>query len=169
MRIYLTRGRTPTAAALLVITMTVLGVWAQEEDSKLARFNALSEKLVCQCGCTMVLAYCSMLNCGSATPMRAIIKEEINKGTSDEEIIAKFVRQYGQVVLAAPPAKGFNLTAWIMPFFALGAGSILAYVVAVRMKRARTAQAASAPQASGTSSAFDAQIEQELQNFEERE
>src|SRR5438067_604731 len=106
----------PHRVVLFFCVFSVVSVvFPQELDPKLARFNDLSNTLVCQCGCTMVLAQCGMLNCGSATPMRGIIKEEIAKGVPDTEIVGKFVRQYGQVVLSAPPATGFNLMAWVMP------------------------------------------------------
>ena len=102
--------------------------------------------------------------------MRAIIKEEIAKGTSDEAILAKFERQYGKVVLASPPAEGFNLTAWVMPFLVLAVGGVFAYLVAVRMKRAKTAPAAAAVTgAAPMPAAYDSAIEKELENFEERE
>jgi len=41
-------------------------------------------------------------------------------------------------VLSAPPAAGFNLTAWIMPFIALVLGALLV-VYFVRQFRARWA------------------------------
>jgi cytochrome c-type biogenesis protein CcmH/NrfF len=156
---------------LLMLLLGLSGLPFAQEDSALARFNHLSELLVCQCGCNQTLASCSMLNCHSATPMRAIIKEEIAKGTSDEAILAKFERQYGKVVLASPPTEGFDLTAWVMPFLVLAAGSVVAYLVAVRMKRAKTAAPAVAVVAGAAQlpAAYNSAIEKELESFEERE
>ena len=157
------------AVLLLLMLFGLSSLPLAQEDNALARFNHLSELLVCQCGCNQTLASCSMLNCHSATPMRAIIKEEIAKGTSDEAILAKFERQYGKVVLASPPAEGFNLTAWVMPFLMLAGGSVVAYLAAVRMKRAKTSPPASATGAVPIPAAYDSAIEKELESFEERE
>ena len=46
-------------------------------------------------------------------------------------ILAGFVQEYGVVVLAAPPAKGFDLIAWIMPF-AVSAAALIGTILLVR-------------------------------------
>ncbi len=50
-----------------------------------------------------------------ADRMRAVIREWIAAGDSKSEIKAKLVDQFGERVLAAPPKKGFNLIAWVLP------------------------------------------------------
>ena len=48
----------------------------QLEDPVLAtRFNEISDKLVCQCSCQMILRVCNHINCPSAVPMRAEIEK----------------------------------------------------------------------------------------------
>jgi len=56
--------------------------------------------------------------------------ELIKKGQNRDEIIQHFVRTYGERILAAPTRKGFNLTAWILPFLAilLAAGGIYVFL-----------------------------------------
>ena len=46
----------------------------------------------------------------------------LQQGQSDEQVIASFISEYGEKVLAAPTTTGFNRVAWIMPgvVFALG-------------------------------------------------
>ena len=79
------------------------------------RFNEISDKLVCQCGCNMILRVCSHYNCQSATPMRAQIEEQLTAGMTNEAIMAGFVEEVGIKVMSSPPAEGLNLAAWIMP------------------------------------------------------
>ncbi len=43
------------------------------------------------------------------------ITELIGQGQNKDQIIAYFVGQYGEKMLAAPAKKGFNLVAWVVP------------------------------------------------------
>ncbi len=55
--------------------------------------------------------------------MRLEVKEMLARGESKDEIIAHYVRQYGQRILAVPPATGFNLTVFVLPgLFLVGGG-----------------------------------------------
>mgnify|MGYP005842627873 CR=1 FL=1 len=51
-----------------------------------------------------------------AVEMQALIKEKLQKGESEEAIIAYFVSKYGEWVLLTPKAQGFNLLIWALPF-----------------------------------------------------
>jgi len=100
----------------------------QLEDPVLAtRFNTVSDRLVCQCGCNMILRVCNHYQCPSATPMRASIEEQLLAGKDDDVIVQSFVEEYGKVVLSTPPAKGVNLAAWVMPGFAVLVGLFLVF------------------------------------------
>jgi len=132
------------------------------------RFHAICKRLVCQCGCNLVLDDCNHFNCGSATPMRARVDREILAGKSDQEIINGFVEDMGLVVLSAPPASGFNLTAWIAPGVLL---SIAVVVILLLLRRWSTLSPAPAAtpaggdgNASGEGSHSD-QIEEELRDL----
>ncbi|ADG83124.1 cytochrome c-type biogenesis protein [Thermincola potens] len=86
----------------------------------------LEDMLVCQDSCGMLVSACEN---STAEYMRGIIKQKMAEGRSKEEILAYFVSIYGEQVLAAPPAKGFNITAWVTPFIFVLAGGILIYTV----------------------------------------
>jgi len=45
------------------------------------------------------------------------------------------IQQYGTAVLAAPPAQGFNLAAWLTPFAAAAGGLVLIALVLRRWSR----------------------------------
>jgi len=127
------------AAGILVLLAVLWGApsafaplaFAQSAKSTLsdpahaARFNSISDALVCQCGCNMILRVCNHFECPSAIPMRAQIEEQITTGMTDDAIVAGFVEEYGKVVLATPPPEGIDLAAWVMPGFAVLIGLLL--------------------------------------------
>lgn len=82
--------------------------------------------LICTCGCGKMLNVCDM---ESAKQMKALIGRMIDQGQDRNQIISYFVEQYGESVLAAPTKRGFNLTAWIIPFMAIGIGVGVVYFV----------------------------------------
>lgn len=57
-----------------------------------------------------------------AYDMRAQIREALAQGGTEKEILEAYVTQYGERILARPTKQGFNLLAWVLPFFALLAG-----------------------------------------------
>jgi cytochrome c-type biogenesis protein CcmH len=133
-----------TAFALLA-TFSVIAPssWGQSakthiQDPALAtRFNKVSDDLVCQCGCNMGLRVCNHENCPSAIPMRHEIETQLTAGADDDSIVASFVKQYGNQVLAKPPASGFNLAAYVMPGFALVIGLFIVATFATRWSNKR--------------------------------
>lgn len=57
-----------------------------------------------------------------AQQIRGLIREQLEQGKSREEIIAYFVERYGEWILLAPKATGFNLLIWVLPPLAIVAG-----------------------------------------------
>lgn len=72
-----------------------------------------------------------------AVQMRGIVREQLEAGKTPDEVRAYFVSRYGEWVLLAPPAHGFNLTVWILPFAVLLAGLALATCYLRRWSRRR--------------------------------
>lgn len=104
----------------------------------------VGEKLACKCGhCTNTVSSCQMIGCGYATPSREKIAAAQKAGMSDQAIVDGFVKEMGLAALAVPPAEGFNLLGWLMPFIAIlfGLGAIFIY-----WKRFRQPAEAGAPQ-----------------------
>ena len=110
---------------------------AQEELSLEERAKALDKQLICPV-CPGETLHQSQA--GLARDMRAIIRERLAGGESEEDIVNYFVSVYGESVLAAPPKSGFALTAWVLPPLAMLAGAA-ALVLAVRSLRGPGAQA----------------------------
>lgn len=83
----------------------------------------VGDRLACKCGsCNNTVGNCPMLECHSAHPARQRISKMLDQGMSDDAIVAVFVKEQGLSALAAPPAEGFNLLGWLMPFIALAGG-----------------------------------------------
>lgn len=107
-------------------------VGAQNSD----RAKVLGQQLMCMCGCGQILTQCNHINCPSSGPMLKELNAHVAKGEADSLIIQDFVQEYGEKVLSAPPAHGFNSIAWYIPgvAFALGLGIV---IVLIRMWRQR--------------------------------
>jgi len=64
--------------------------------------------------------------------MKADIQQRIDNGQSKDQILDSYVQRYGDVILAAPPKEGFNLSAWVMPFVAIAGAAFLVYMLLKR-------------------------------------
>lgn len=83
----------------------------------------------------------TLLNCTSsqAEQWRELIRQKLAKGESKGQILQYFVDISGEAVLAAPPKKGFALTAWLLPLFVVVNGAFLIIVLTRRWARRRVA------------------------------
>lgn len=89
-----------------------------------ARVRDLSEKLRCPvCQSSSIQESPS----SEATEMKAVVRERLAAGESEEEIIAYFVSKYGEWVLLEPPKKGFNLLVYLLPVALLLGGGFFVY------------------------------------------
>jgi cytochrome c-type biogenesis protein CcmH len=70
------------------------------------------------------------------------------------------VGQYGKRVLAVPPAEGFNLLAWVMPFAAIGAGLAMIWLFIRRIRK--PAPSPDAPVDPAVLSRYQERIESDL-------
>jgi len=101
------------------------------------RVKEVGQKFICVCGtCNQMLTECNHFGCPSSGPMLAEIAAELDEGKNDQSIVSHFAEKYGLTVLSAPPASGFNLTAWTMPFIALIGGALIV-VYFVRQYRSK--------------------------------
>ena len=65
-----------------------------------------------------------------ADRIRAFIQTRIDAGDTKSEIKRRLVSEFGEVVLAVPPAHGFNLLVWLLPLLGLaGSGTVIAVLV----------------------------------------
>ncbi len=122
--------------AALVLALAVVATAAAQERYNTDDYREAARALVCQCGgCRALVHECAMDRCPSSEPIREEIAERVQAGESAEQVISRFRDRYGLHILAAPPATGFHLSAWVLPFAALFAGGIAAGFVLRRWKR----------------------------------
>jgi cytochrome c-type biogenesis protein CcmH len=154
------------AAALATwLASPILSVVAQVDPARTDKdaYQRVSDRLICQCGCNYGLSHCPHLECPSAPVLRAAIRDKLAQGLSEERVLKAMVADFGPGVLAAPPAEGFNLTAWVMPFVALSIGLWLAIVV-VRRWRQRAPERVADP---SLVDRYRSKLEQELKHLEQ--
>ncbi len=96
-----------------------------------------------------------------AERMRQFIRARIAAGDAKSEIKDKLVANFGESVLAAPPAKGFNLLAWALPIVGGIAAIVVLGLLARRWSRSRPPAPAS-PEQSANGRPIDPELERRL-------
>ena len=80
-------------------------------------------------------------------------------------IIEVFKERYGLIILSAPPASGFHLTAWVVPFIALLLGAFVTWQVLRAWRRQTEASETATATVTPISDAQRARIEKELRDL----
>jgi cytochrome c-type biogenesis protein CcmH len=99
----------------------------------------------------------------AARQIEAFISARIAAGDSKNEIKDRLVAEYGASILAAPPKKGFNLLAWLLPFVALFGGALVLALLAWRWSNTREP----GPPAAPLSPALERRVDEELARYDE--
>jgi len=86
--------------------------------------NAIAKQLYCPVCENVPLDVCPTQACAQ---WRALIREKLAAGWSETRIKDYFVEQYGDRVLAAPPARGLNWLVYLIPPLAFIAGAFILY------------------------------------------
>lgn len=120
---------------MCLIPMMAIGGVAQDmaEDPVLEkRMIVLAEKLRC-----LVCQNESLASSHSdlAEDLRREVREQMNKGMSDDEIIDYLVERYGDFVLYDPRVKSTTLILWFGPFLLLGGGGLMLFLQLRKRKR----------------------------------
>lgn len=154
-------------AGVVVLGVALLGV-ARVRSGETPSFQDLEESLTCQCGCGLTVHSCNHLQCDSAMPLRAEIRAQMDAGKYKDAILAHFADKYGEKILSAPKAQGFNILAWVTPFILLGLGGAFLGFTVVRWtaRRRATPETPAAPAAPQAASPYDKILEKELKNFD---
>lgn len=109
----------------LVLLVVALPVWAQESGDKVVtddEVNEVAKEVYCPVCESTPLDVCETQACAD---WRELIREKLAQGQTKQEIFAYFANQYGDRVLATPPAKGLNLILWLWPVVAVLVGGFL--------------------------------------------
>jgi cytochrome c-type biogenesis protein CcmH len=100
-----------------------------------------------------------------ADGMRAELQRMHRQGLTEQQVLDRMVAQFGEEVLAAPPKRGFDLLAWLVPAAVLLAGASVASVLALLWARSRR-DGPGPPAGPGCDPLMEARIDQELEAFE---
>jgi cytochrome c-type biogenesis protein CcmF len=161
-----------TIAVILAIFLSGASVSAQHvvtgrEGPISIPKNALEQQLRDKMGCTCggcehePLTRCT---CGTAGQMRAALRELIDQGKTEDEILATFRARYGgQQFLREPIDQGFNRLAWLFPYLVGAGGAMMVGVVALRWSRHHAPPAAEAIPADPD---LDQRLDDELRNLD---
>ena len=119
-----------SSVILLTLTLTFLlanVVLAQGEDPRLPtddEVNAIAKQLYCPVCENIPLDVCGTQACAQ---WRELIREKLSLGWNEAQIKGYFVEQYGDRVLATPPARGLNWLVYIVPPLAILLGIYILY------------------------------------------
>lgn len=107
-------------------------VFAQNDFPTDDQVNAIAKELYCPVCENIPLDVCPTQACAQ---WRALIKEKMIAGWTKAEIKQYFVDQYGDRVLAQPPARGLNLLVYILPPLVFVGGMVLVYSNLKKIKK----------------------------------
>jgi cytochrome c-type biogenesis protein CcmH len=71
-----------------------------------------------------------------AANMKAQVRELLERGYTEPQILSYFEKSYGQFVLLKPKFQGVNALVWILPILALAGGFILVVSKAKKLETA---------------------------------
>lgn len=142
-------------------------------DAKAAEkpsFQGLEEALTCQCGCGLTVHSCNHVQCPSAIPLRQEIRAQMELGLDSEGVLAHFEEKFGEKILSSPTMRGFNLTAWVMPYFVVGVGTLFVVFTLLRWRRTPRVPVRSEPSPvpvrEGNATELEEVLERELKDFD---
>jgi cytochrome c-type biogenesis protein CcmH len=102
-------------------------VFAQESDPSYPtddEVNAIAKELYCPVCENVPLDVCGTQACAQ---WRELIREKLAEGWTEDEIKVYFSNQYGDRVLAEPPARGLNWLVYVIPPLVFFAGAFFLY------------------------------------------
>jgi len=153
--------------AIAILIAVAVALPATAEKSLEARARDIETKLMAPC---CMAGPISDHNSTIAFQMRDEIRAMLAEGQTEEQILDHYVAEYGPQILALPEAKGFNLTAYLLPALMM-IGAAVALGIAMRRWRAapasRAATAAPAvPSVASGDQAYLERLERELEDFD---
>lgn len=121
--------------------------------------NAVAKKLYCPVCENIPLDVCPTTACAQ---WRALIREKLGQGWTEAQIKDYFVAQYGDRVLATPPARGLNWLAYLIPPIAFIAGFFILFRAFRAWKKTAPRTTEQTPSPSEPADPYEARLEEEL-------
>lgn len=121
---------------ILLALMITTSVYAQDGDPEMPtddEVNAIAREMYCPVCENTPLDVCPTQACAE---WRELIRDKLSDGWTEEQIEEYFVLQFGDRVMATPPARGLNWLVYIVPPLAFVAGVYFLYKAFRSMKAA---------------------------------
>jgi cytochrome c-type biogenesis protein CcmH len=152
-------------SSLLVLALAAVCLAQSTTPLANARVRRLGDQLMCLCGCGSTVTSCNMLECRFSRPARDKLLAMVDAGMPDSAILSAFVKEYGVQILVRPPARGFNLLGYVMPFAGIALGLAFVWWVIKRFRKPVAAPAGPALD-DATFAAYQARIEKDLEKLD---
>ena len=119
-------------AAVLVLALAVGVAQAAQPRFSMSEIEA---ELMCPTCQTRL----DMSHSPAADRIRAYVEEKRRLGWTKQQVEDALVREFGPAVLAAPPAAGLGLAAWLAPLAVVVGGAAVAVALVLAWRRRRPA------------------------------
>jgi cytochrome c-type biogenesis protein CcmH len=153
-------------APLLLLVFITSSAYAQGEDPPATphpdEVNAIAENLYCPVCENIPLAVCGTAACAQ---WRQQIADLLTQGYTEQQIYDYFAMQYGDAVLAAPPARGINWIIYLLPPVAIFVAALFLW----RSMRASRMTALTNKAEGAIGKEYIAQLEEDLKNRSDRQ
>lgn len=121
---------------LLVFALAAAALCQTESQIESDEVKRVGQHIACQCGACQENVNCNMSSgqCHFCKPTRTRIYTMQKAGMSDGEVIAAFVKEYGQGIFRGDPNSFF----WLIPYLSLAAGGVVVWLVVGRLRKPGT-------------------------------
>jgi cytochrome c-type biogenesis protein CcmH len=150
-------------AIFLPMMLWAVGVTGADRKQAAEKAREIEDNLIAPCCWTQPV---SQHYSEVSEQIRQEVRAMVEAGKSRDEIFDYYVAKYGERILAAPRAKGFNALAYILPWAALALGAGL-LIVLLRKVRSPAPARIPDPLPPASDSRYNAIIEKELRELDE--
>jgi len=151
------------------VLSAVLLIFALLGSVAASQVSDIENKLSCPCGCGMTVGTCiGAMSCTAAENISKEVQALAATGLDNNGIYAELVKSHGEQILASPTKKGFNLAAWLVPFFAIIAFGVFLFMrLKIWAGKHKVVQPAPKQQA-GVQSDYENIFDEQFKEFESR-
>jgi cytochrome c-type biogenesis protein CcmH len=150
----------PTLWTLAALVFAAAASPGPEDGEIAAKAREIEDQLIAPCCWTQTV---SQHYSEVSEQIRKEVRAMVEAGKSRDEILDHYVAKYGERILAAPRARGFNILAYVLPWTVLIAGVWLLFVL-LRKLLAPAPADGPPPQADPQ---YISRVEQEIQELDE--
>jgi len=111
----------PVLLGVFLLVALLAGVVYAQGPVSDDQVNAIAKKLYCPVCENTPLDVCPTQACKD---WRELIRQQLNEGWTEAQILDYFVSNYGTRVLAQPPTRGFTALVWILPAAGVAGGGL---------------------------------------------